>query len=125
MRLYYDPVDLERRFASLNILPPNRDAWDLPEYDRPRPYWGGQAIGRMYARLASDVPGEIVNAFTQTAVGKLNEAVSNISLRYQAEGDEGLEEYARAELKRSADYVRDRMRRNRFLSPDSEPATNP
>lgn len=125
VRLYYDPADLERRFASLNILPPNRDAWDLPEYDRPRPYWGGQPIGRMYAGLAPDVPGEIVNAFTQTAIGKLGEAVTRISLQYQAQGNEGLEEYARVELKRAADYVRDRMARNRFLSPSTEAAPQP
>jgi arabinosaccharide transport system substrate-binding protein len=124
-RLYFDPEDLESRFAAMNIIPPNSDAWDLPEYDRPREFWGGQPLGRIYVDLAPDVPGETVNAFTQTAIGKYGEAITNISLRYQAQGDDGLEAFARDELKRTADYVRNRMKRNRFLNHQPEAASVP
>ena len=33
-----------------------KDAWNLPEFDRPNPYWSNLPIGRMYAALAPETP---------------------------------------------------------------------
>ncbi len=124
-KLYYKNTDLEKRFSRLNILPPVTDAWNLPEYDRARPYWGGQKLGRLYAGLAPNAPPEIFNAFTPQAVAKFGEALANTGTFYQTYGEtrklpdgttETMDQYAATELKRCADYIRDRMARNVFLN---------
>ena len=45
-----------KRFQETNILPVLKDAWNLPEFDRPNPYWSNLPIGRMYAALAPETP---------------------------------------------------------------------
>lgn len=120
MRLYYDEEELGSRFKATNIIPPLMSAWDLPEFDEPRPYYNGQAIGRIYAKMAPDTPPDFVTPFTSTATGKLNEAYSNIKLYYEQNGDKGLEDYARQELKRCADRVREIIARNAFYSEQAE-----
>ena len=43
--LYFDTPELGKRFQATNILPVLKDAWNLPEFDRPNPYWSNQPIG--------------------------------------------------------------------------------
>lgn len=38
-RLYLDKEFLAERFANTNILPPLKDAWEMPVFKEPRPYW--------------------------------------------------------------------------------------
>lgn len=114
--LYYDKAQLGKRFAAMNILAPTKDAWDLPEFKEPRAFYGGQAIGTLYAELAPQTPAEYVTPYTTIAEGKLNEALSNITLKYRQDGDSGLEDFARGELKRCADRVREVMARNAFYA---------
>ncbi len=116
--LYYDKEELGKRFASLNILPPLRDAWDQPELKRPRPFYSGQAIGTIYAEMAPQVPDYYVTAYVDLAESKLEEAFSNTVLYYKDNGEEGLREYARRELFRCAEYVRRVANRNVFLTRD-------
>jgi arabinosaccharide transport system substrate-binding protein len=102
------------RFAGSNILPPVRSAWTLPELTKPNPYWSNIPLGTFYAGLAPDVPPVYITAYEELARVKFSEAQVAIALRYQATGDNGIEEFARQELKRCADYVRTAMARDRF-----------
>jgi arabinosaccharide transport system substrate-binding protein len=117
MFLYYEPKALGERFGSLNILPPYIPSWAEPQFDEPRAYWSNVALGRAFADLASDVPNEQSSAYMQMAEGKLWEAFTTTLIYYKEHGEQGLREYARAELKRCADRVRIRVNRNVFLHP--------
>ncbi|MFW6163460.1 MAG: ABC transporter substrate-binding protein, partial [Planctomycetota bacterium] len=112
--LYLDPEELARRFRELNILPPLKDAWTLPEFDQPRAYWSGQPIGRLYADLAEDVPPQYTSPFIRLAKGKMGEVVSACAAYYRKHGDDGFDAYVRARLDEAADYVRTQMERNPF-----------
>lgn len=116
MLLYYEKSELGKRFASTNILPPLKVAWSEPEVSAPREFYGGQRIGAIFAELAPQVPGETPTAYSAQADAKLMEAVTNVRLRYAEFGEEGLEDFARAELKRCADHVRRVIARNAFLA---------
>src|SRR5207248_1215791 len=115
MYLYYDADQLGKRFAATNILPPLKEAWTRPEFDEPRPFFSNQRLGRLYAALAPQVPAETYTPYSTQAVARLSEAFTNTALYYEAHGDEGMRDHARAELRRCADLVRARMSRNRFL----------
>jgi arabinosaccharide transport system substrate-binding protein len=123
MYLYYDADQLGPRFAQTNILPPLKDAWTRPEFFEQRPFWSNVALGQAFAQLAPQVPAEVVTAYTGDARAKLNEAFLNTSIYYQKHGDEGLRDYARAELKRCADAVRALVARNVFLRPETAGAS--
>ena len=112
--LYLNPEDLAARFRELNILPPLKDAWTLPAFDEPRPYWSGQPIGRLYAELAEDVPPQYTSPFIGLAKGKMGEVVSASAAYYRKHGGEGFEAFVRTRLKEAADYVRTQMKRNPF-----------
>lgn len=103
--------------ARLQILPPGRDTWFDEIFDRPSPYFSGQPFMRLYADLAPDVPPVWVTPYSLMAQNKLVEATLNISRHYERRGEEGLAEFATAELRRAADQVRALMARNRFLDP--------
>jgi arabinosaccharide transport system substrate-binding protein len=125
MKLYFDNADLGARFKDTNILPPVKDAWSQPEFDEPDPFFGGQQRGRAYIALADEVPDEPAHTYMTSGIVKLSEAFQNVSIRYQQRGDEGLEAYALAELKRCADQMRTRVARNVFLQPQVQPQTPP
>jgi arabinosaccharide transport system substrate-binding protein len=114
--LYFDEEQLGERFAATNILPPLKSAWELPELLEPREFFGGQPIGKLYAELAPQVPQEQSSPYATAANAKFAEAFINAKLYYEERGDEGLKEYIRAELKRTAEQVRRQIRRNVFLS---------
>ncbi|MBM4039261.1 MAG: hypothetical protein FJ290_12175 [Planctomycetes bacterium] len=112
--LYLNKEDLAERFRDLNILPPLRDAWKLPQFDEPRPYWSDQRLGKLYADLAEQVPPQYTSPFINLAKVKMGEAVSACAAYYNANGETGFDAYARARLKDAADYVRLQMTRNPF-----------
>lgn len=112
--LYLHAEDLAERFRELNILPPLRDAWRLPEFDEPRPYWSNQRLGKLYTDLADQVPPQYTSPFINLAKAKMGEAVSACAAFYNANGEKGFDAYARARLKDAADYVRLQMTRNPF-----------
>jgi arabinosaccharide transport system substrate-binding protein len=116
MFLYYQKEELGKRFAQTYIIPPLKEAWALPEFQKEIPFYGGQKVGDFYASMAPQVPPEWVNAFTKNAEGKFREAFNNTRVYYAENGDKGLREYATAELKRTADRVRLLMNRNVFLA---------
>jgi arabinosaccharide transport system substrate-binding protein len=114
--LYLRSEDLASRFRATNILPPLKDSWDLAAFDEPRPYWGGQAIGALYAELAAETPSAYASPFLGLAKSKMGEAYLNALDHYRRNGDAGLDEAIRSELKRTADYVRRVAARNVFLN---------
>lgn len=119
--LYLNQAAYGPRYASSYILPPMRSAWTLPELARPSPFYGGQAIGSLYAELATQIPEVHVTAYEELARSKMGEAFLRIAQHFESHGADGLDAVARSELKRSADYVRTVMARNRFLSPKPAP----
>jgi len=118
--LYLDKEELGKRFRAMNIVTPLKDAWNMPEFNEPRPFFGGQAIGTLYAKLAPETPPYYMSPYTELANSKLLETYLNAAARYRSEGAEGLEEYVRRELKRNADYVRKIIARNVFLQMEEE-----
>ncbi len=115
--LYLEKDELGKRFLGTNIIPPVKDAWDLPVFHQPNAFFSNQPLGALYAALAPQTPPAYVTAYSTLARTKLQEAFLNVALRYEKRGDAGLRAYARSELKRCADYVRYVMSRNRFLRP--------
>jgi hypothetical protein len=118
MYLYYDAEQLGPRFADTNILPPFIPAWTQPQFDAPRPFFGGARLGREFADLAPDVPDEPAHAYMLLAESKLWEAYTNVAIHYERHGEAGLRDFAARELKRCADHVRDVVGRNVFLRDD-------
>src|SRR5205085_517723 len=114
MHLYLDKPQLAERFRATNILPAVRDAWDQPAFKEPRPYWGGQPLGALYAKLAPQVPFQYSSPFVVTGKAKLGEALVACVQYYNANGEQGFEPFVRAQLKKSADEVRHLIARNPY-----------
>ncbi len=50
--LYYEKGQLGKRLAETYILPPNKDAWTLPEFDQASDFFSDQKLGQACAALA-------------------------------------------------------------------------
>jgi arabinosaccharide transport system substrate-binding protein len=116
MYLYYQPEQLGPRFAITNILPPLKTAWELPQFSEPRPFYSGIRLGRAYAELALQVPAENDHPYMMKARDKFSEAFTNASIHYAEHGEDGLREFVRAELHRSAAHLREVVSRSVFLN---------
>lgn len=117
---YLNNEDLGKRFKALNIVPPVKDAWDLPVFDEPREYWCGQPIGRILSSLCPEVPPDYATPYLELAREKLKVAFLNAAQYYDAHGDDGLREAIQRELTAGADYVRRVANRNVFLTTSHE-----
>ncbi len=113
-QLYLQPEELAQRFQEINIIPPLRDAWTHPAFDRPDPYWSGQPVGRLYVNLAEEVPPQYTSPYVSMAKQKLGEVVSSCAAFYRSKGPAGFDEFAERTLREAADGVRFYMARNRF-----------
>lgn len=103
--LYYNKADLGARFAVTNIIPPLKEAWDLPELNAPNPFFSNQALGREYAKLAPQVPPIYSSPIYKAAMTKLDEALTRAGIYYDANGESGLREKVQAELARAEKYL--------------------
>ncbi len=110
--LYFHTPDLGKRFAMTNIIPPFKDAWDLPEFKKPNPYYSGQALGELYARYAPETPPLWSTPYRALAEAKVNEAFLRAAARYQSSGEDGLREFIAQELDAAQAYVERAMARN-------------
>jgi len=115
--LYLNKQDFSERFAMLNIIPPLKEAWDLPAFQVPNEYYSGQKIGQLYAELAVETPPDYVGAYYEMVDGKTREVLVDGGIYYEKNGDNGLREYITEKLKQKADYIRRVMNRNVFLRP--------
>ena len=113
--LYVDQTDGGKGSADLHILPPVRSAWSLPIFDTPDPYFRGQPIMRLYARLAGDVPPNFASPFITKAQNKRDGAFVAACAYYAEHGEDGFVDFVRAELRRDADAVRAVMARNKIV----------
>lgn len=114
--LYFDPSELGSRFLGTNILPVLKDAWNLPEFDLPSPYYSNQPIGRLYAQLAPDTPPVYSSPVDTPARNKLDEAFNRSVAYYQSHGEDGLMPHIREELAQAAAYVKRMADREKKLA---------
>lgn len=112
--LYLNKPALGERFAATNIIPPFKDAWDLPEFQKPNAFFSNQPIGAMYAALAPDAPPTYETAQTALASSKVDEAYLRAADYFDSHGDQGLDTYVQSELDRAAAYVGRVIERNVF-----------
>lgn len=110
--LYFDKQALGERFAETNIIPPLKDAWDLPAFRRPNPYYRGQAIGSIYAELAPTVPPVWSTSYKRVAENKLGEAYLRAVAYYKSRGEAGLVPFIERQLEEAEAYVKKLMGRN-------------
>jgi len=104
--LYFDTPELGKRFAETNIVPVLKDAWNLPEFERPNPYWSNQPIGKMYAALAPETPAVYSSSVDAQARTKMYEAFARAADHYAKYGEAGLMEAIRAHLAKAAEDTR-------------------
>ncbi len=104
--LYFDHQEMGRLFTDTNIIPPVKEAWNLPEFDRPNPFYSNQPLGRLYANLAAETPPVYSAALDAIAHSKFDEAFSRVTEHYKAHGEQGLEQKIRSELDRAEAYLR-------------------
>lgn len=110
--LYFNPKELGRRFLESNIIPPFKDAWDLPEFRTKNAYFSGQELGTMYAALAKETPPAWTSGYSQQAEGKVSEAYLRGVAHFKTKGDAGLRELLQREVAAAAVYVNRSMARN-------------
>jgi arabinosaccharide transport system substrate-binding protein len=112
--LYLNNKDLADRFRGTNIIPPVRDAWNLPAFNEPRPYWSNQPLGATYAKLASEVPFQYTSPFISLAKNKLSEALVACTQYYNQNGENGFDAFVEQRLRQSAQEVRRMIARNPY-----------
>jgi arabinosaccharide transport system substrate-binding protein len=110
--LYFDPSELGKRYRITNILPPLKDAWNLPELNEPNPFFRDQKIGAAYAALAPDVPADWSTPYKQRAEDRLNGVTLHAIDHFKEHGDAGLKELIRRELAEKAAEVEEIVNRN-------------
>lgn len=110
--LYFQPKELGERFAQTNIVPPLKDAWNLPEFREPNPFYSGQAIGEMYAALAPETPASWGSPYYREAEGQISQVFLRALERYRTRGEGGLREYVQDELDRAEAYLNRVIHRN-------------
>ncbi|MFZ5897398.1 MAG: ABC transporter substrate-binding protein [Myxococcota bacterium] len=110
--LYFDKAELGHRFLFSNIIPPLRDAWNLPEFRRKNPFYANQEIGALYAAMAPETPPSWSSAYYMTAEGKLNEGFLRAAQYFKTQGDVGLHELVQRELDIAERYLNTVMARN-------------
>ena len=113
--MYLSDEALRRRRTAGGILPPLPEEFDRPEYRRPDPYFGGQAVDAIYAELAGEIPQRFVSPLTvgaQIAVGVvLGRAVERAQ---DGEGAETLEAACAAWLAEADRGLRARLAHSRL-----------
>ncbi len=104
--LYFNPADLGARFLATNIIPPLKEAWNMPEFQQPNEFYSGQRVGAEYARLAPDTPVVYASPVYKSAQSKLDQAITRSGIYYEQYGEQGLREKVQAELDRAAAYLK-------------------
>jgi arabinosaccharide transport system substrate-binding protein len=104
--LYFRKQDLGKRFMGTNIIPVLKDAWNLPEFEQPNPYYSNQPVGKLYASLAGETPPVYSSPVDVIGRLKLDEAYNRSAKDYAQYGENGLMERIRAHLAKAAADVR-------------------
>jgi arabinosaccharide transport system substrate-binding protein len=113
--LYLNGPALGERFRETNVVPPFKDAWDLPEFKEPNPYFSGQRVGQLFATLAPETPPFYSSPLDSVARAKLNEAYTRTIEHFKTHGNEGLMAKIHEELRLAQDHVMQMAKRNQTL----------
>jgi arabinosaccharide transport system substrate-binding protein len=119
-KVYFAPETAERIFDAFCIVSPIKSNWSLPCYDRPDPYFSGQPIGRLYLKLATDVPLRVPSPYYSQAGDALNVAMVAICRQVDAQRlteAAAVLPIARRELGESQRQILRLMSNNVFLHP--------
>jgi arabinosaccharide transport system substrate-binding protein len=114
--LYFDTAELGGRFLATNILPALKDAWNLPEFETPFPYYSNQRVGQLYAALAPETPPVYSSPVDDAARIGLDRAFNRSAEYYVHNGEAGLLEKIRADLADAAEDVRRLAKREKILA---------
>jgi arabinosaccharide transport system substrate-binding protein len=102
-----------------DIVTPVREFWDDPVFDKPDPFFMGQAKGRLYIQLAPQVPERYSSPFGALALARLQGAVSKVCARARetsATDVSSLLPYAREVLRDAQQDTMRHVSRNRFFA---------
>jgi arabinosaccharide transport system substrate-binding protein len=119
-QLYLSPANAARLYEEARIISPIKANWTQPFYDEPDPYFCGQAIGRMYIRLAPDVPLRPSSPYYNLASQLLNQSVIQLCQYaddHQLYDAAALTPEAQRLLDGAQRELRAQMDRNVFLHP--------
>ena len=114
--MYLNTEALGQNFEKTHVLPPLKEAWDLPELNKPMPYYGNQSVGQLYASLAPDIPNTFMHPYNNDALWKLNEAFIAGCTYYEDNGEDGLREFVDETLKTKAAAVQKLINTNVFYA---------
>ena len=112
--LYLDENDRANRFKDTYIIPPFKEAWDRAEFQAPSDFFAGQKVGQVFLSLADEIPNVPASPFIQQAKGAVNGACLNAMSYYDENGEEGLEDFIKEELKEAKEHLEKIIARNQF-----------
>ncbi len=92
------PEALYARQYYSSILPAVTTAWDDKVWDRPDPLFGGQAIGRLYAQLARELPVQRTGPYSILLSQSIAAVSAATQTRLESSGPDHLEEFCREQL---------------------------
>lgn len=114
--LYLKKDSLGRRFRMTRLIPPLKEAWDLPEFSEKSEFYSGIPVGRFYADLAKETPPRNTSPYAELASGRVLKTYLDAIAHYKQFGEKDLRDFVRKELKKNAAYVQRNMDRNVFLN---------
>ncbi|MDB6168574.1 MAG: hypothetical protein JWM88_1438 [Verrucomicrobia bacterium] len=116
--LYLSPLGAERLFLDRGIVTPVKASWSNPVFDRPSAYFCGQPIGRMYLRLAPDVPLRPSSPYYSQAInrlGNIENELANLAADKNIGDPAELKPLARRLLAAAQQDLQAQINRNVFL----------
>lgn len=116
--LYLSRELVERLYEELDIVTPLRRYWDAPMYDRPDPFFSGQAKGRLYVDLIEQVPERTSSPYHRLAQSEVQTALLRLSDRLGRDpqaAQSALEAAALELLGEAESRVKRQMARNAFI----------
>ncbi|MBS0662790.1 MAG: extracellular solute-binding protein [Verrucomicrobia bacterium] len=117
--LYLSPVGAEHLFRDRGIVTPVKANWNQPVFDEPSPFFCGQPVGRLYLRLAPEVPLRPSSPYYTQATTYLGNIANQLATLADREGiaePARLLPRARALLAAAQRDLQAQMRRNTFLA---------
>ena len=96
--LQLSPEALYARQYHSSILPAVTSAWDDKAWDRPNPFFRGQAIGRLYAQLARELPVQRTSPYSALLAQSIAAVLTSAQARLQDTGPDGLEAFCSERL---------------------------
>jgi arabinosaccharide transport system substrate-binding protein len=113
--LYLNASDYGPRFTSTGIIPPLKQAWELPELNAPNPFFSNQPIGKLYAELAPETPPVFSSPVANVGRSALTQVLAWALDYYRTHGEVGFDAAVMLELQRAETEVRKMAERNHVL----------